>query len=531
MTPDAAHQPSESGAATVAPAPGWRRLGPAAAALLCAAAVLTGVAGYSYDDAFITYRYALNLAEEGRLAFNPGPATYGTTAPGYAVLLAGLGRVSPGSPATAIPVWGSLLGVAGLLTVPLVLLAWPTRPRRAGDGVGSRRAWLVVAAPLLVALRWNVEMLGGETLPAMGLVALGAFLLFARKVTPGREIAAGLVLAAAAMLRLDAGLAAVIFGLVVWQQRRRAQRPFPWRSFPWRLALAGTVPLALYVSGLWAWFGHVLPDTLGAKQAETVWVSGSLTAAQWAWLTRTLSTPGAVTLLSLAAAGVAALLAARAWRRPAPAAAGLWLAGHEIAYRLLGVPFAPWYHGATVTAVVLLAGFGAAALARWGFARLGVTEPPPLALSAATLALLLPVILPTVSWWASTWGQPPDPRWGVYHLVGEHIRAHSAPDDEVAAVEIGFLAYSSRRPVLDLMGLVSPGVVPAREAGALAVLVAQRRPRYILDVPLFRRQVLDGILLDGRIAGCYAAATTFPAPELMGGEVTLLERQPGPGCP
>lgn len=46
-----------------------------------------------YDDAFITYRYALNLAGGHGLVFNPGAdwePVLGTTAPGYAVLLAGL---------------------------------------------------------------------------------------------------------------------------------------------------------------------------------------------------------------------------------------------------------------------------------------------------------------------------------------------------------------------------------------------------------------------------------------------------------
>ncbi len=484
--------------------------------LAAAGAVLAGFWAFSYDDAFITFRYARTLLEEGRLAFGAQPVTYGTTAPGYAVLLAALGASG-----LAIPAWGSVLGVAGLLAVPLVLLHWRREP-------GERAAllpWLLPAGLLALGLRWNVEMLGGETLPAMGLVAIGAFLLFARETNGGREVAAGLVLAAAAVLRLDAGLACLVFGLVHWHRQCRSRR-----RFPWPLALAGAVPLALYGVGLWAYFGQVLPHTLDAKQAETIFTSASLSSAQWAWLVRTAGTAGTVSLLALAALGAMALLAARAWRRPGLAATGLWLAGHEIAYRLLGVPFAPWYHVATVTALVLLAGYGAAALARWCLGMLRSAEPSTLAVSAVTAALLMPVILPTLTWLTESWGTPPDPRWGVYHAAGEHIRAHSRPGDEVAAVEIGFLGYSSRRPVLDLMGLVSPQVVPAREAGELAALVAERRPRFILDVPLFRRHVLAGVLDHGWTERCYAPAATFPAPDAMGGEAILLERLPEAGC-
>lgn len=44
--------------------------------------------GYSVDDSFITYRYAYHLKEGFGLVFNVGEAYYGTTAAGYAVLLA-----------------------------------------------------------------------------------------------------------------------------------------------------------------------------------------------------------------------------------------------------------------------------------------------------------------------------------------------------------------------------------------------------------------------------------------------------------
>jgi hypothetical protein len=44
--------------------------------------------GYSVDDSFITYRYAYHLKEGFGLVFNVGENYYGTTAAGYAVILA-----------------------------------------------------------------------------------------------------------------------------------------------------------------------------------------------------------------------------------------------------------------------------------------------------------------------------------------------------------------------------------------------------------------------------------------------------------
>ena len=68
-------------------------IGPVLATLLLAGLavfVARGAWGYSHDDAFITYRYAENLARGHGLVYNPGEAVLGTSAPGYAAVLGGL---------------------------------------------------------------------------------------------------------------------------------------------------------------------------------------------------------------------------------------------------------------------------------------------------------------------------------------------------------------------------------------------------------------------------------------------------------
>jgi len=45
---------------------------------------------FRLDDSFITFRYAQNLAAGHGLVYNPGDTTLSTTAPLYAILLAGL---------------------------------------------------------------------------------------------------------------------------------------------------------------------------------------------------------------------------------------------------------------------------------------------------------------------------------------------------------------------------------------------------------------------------------------------------------
>jgi hypothetical protein len=170
----------------------------------------------------------------------------------------------------------------------------------------------------------------------------------------------------------------------------------------------------------------------------------------------------------------------------------LWLLAHEVAYRLLAVPFAPWYH------VQAMNGLLAAAV-------LAVTRGRPqpreggertwLALTKAAL-LLLPVLGTSAVYVIQQWGRPPDPRWDGYMEAARRIRESGGRS--VAAVEIGFLGYESGARVLDLMGLVSPEALAARKQGTLPALVARERPDYLVDVSLFQ-PVLAPILNDPAI--------------------------------
>ena len=64
------------------------------------------------DDAFITYRYAANLAQGAGLVYNVGERVLGTTTPGYAVLLGGIGFLTG---AEFIPVASRMINLIFLL--------------------------------------------------------------------------------------------------------------------------------------------------------------------------------------------------------------------------------------------------------------------------------------------------------------------------------------------------------------------------------------------------------------------------------
>jgi len=461
-----------------------------------AVAIAAGFLGYSYDDAFITYRYARNWAEGAGLVFNPGERVLGTTAPGYALLLGVLSALT----GVDAPAWGTLLAVASLAAVALVLRN-VLFDSEAPPAVRAGGPLLFAIAAFL--LQWNVEMLGAETFPILALGVTAAHLALDRD----RPLAAGLLISAAMICRLDAGLLAAILGLALWRERRR---------FPWAFALAGLLPLAAFLGWLHAELGAIVPNTMTAKQSELKLLADpSYTAREWRWLRRGLSWTGGLTLGALAL--WAAIEAIR--RRPASrlaAVLGLWLLAHEAAYRLLGVPFAPWYHVPLINGLLAAAALGALLLAS-RFLR-GVTLP-----IAGAAVLLLPILLPSAIWVARQWGHPPDPRWNGYVEAARIIRQSGG---SVAAVEIGFLGYFSEAPVLDLMGLVSPEALEARRRGNLAELVARERPDYLLDVVLFRPQVLAPILADPQIAAEYKEVAELADGRFPGSTIRVLRVTP-----
>lgn len=507
---------------------------------LLAAAVAAGLWGFSYDDSWITYRYADNWAHGRGLVFNPGEAVLGTTAPGWALALGALSRASAaaGLGGLGVPAWGTLLTVASLwwLAAALPALWLPA-------GSPLRPGLPLVLGTLALTSRWSLELLGGEAFPAAALAATAAWLaLSGPPEAVRRETLAGLAAAAAILCRLDAALAAAAIGLALWIVRRR---------FPWRFALAGMAPLLPYLAWLQIEFGAVVPNTLAAKQTEAAIAARGYGAWQWEWLERSFDTAGRWWLAALAAFGAALAvrgalaarggLAVRRGRRighgagaaPPRATAGAalaalaaWVVLHELFYRLTGVPFAPWYGVVTLVAALALGAFAAASLGGWlaAWPGVGARARKPIAVLFAAL-LALPVLLPGARFLAATWGEPPDARTRLYAAVGRHLRRHAASDARVASMEIGALAYAGDRPVLDLVGLVDPEVVEARRAGRLAEHVAAEAPEYILVPPPFLGRELGDVMRHPEIRARYAPAARFSDPEYEHDPVTLYRRR------
>ena len=391
-----------------------------------------------YDDAFITYAYARSVANGTGLTWHGVPAL-GTTSPLLALVLAAAQCLLP----LGIPVWGAILGWVSIFAIAVSLLDLGVGEGWAGAGAVA--AALLVTAPLLE------DYVGGEFLPATAAVLVAA-VVWRR----GLWLLAGILLGLAVALRPEVGLAAPLIALAAQagaspQGRLRATA---------QVALAAASCWAVWLAVLYRLAGTLLPASLAAKRAQgesllRLWPRGFHLLATLAGgapgdLVRDPGATATILLLACAAAGLVAWVRFDRRRRPFAAALLAWGPAHCLALALLGVGAYAWY--ATPLAVSF------AVLVGWAW------ELPRSSRPAVRRALRLSTIFALVA--IHVVGPGPelrlprprtDPKREAYARVAELADAYPE-GTRLAAYEVGYLGYDTRNPVIDLLGIVTPGV-------------------------------------------------------------------------
>ena len=234
----------------------WRERSATGGVALAVAAVATVAAvhmrawAFVADDAYISFRFAKNLAQEGTLAFNvaaPRELIEGYTNFLWVLVLA-LGQTLGVAPELLAP-WltqlGALAGVA--------LACGLARALRA-------QWWLLPGLLLAVSPEFMVWGQGGLETSLAAALSLGAMAAAAR----GRWRTAGVVTALAGLTRPDALLPVGLF-MVTWLIVH-GRRDWPgWR----RLLAAGALaagPLLLHMLWRHSYYGEWLPNTWQVKQ-------------------------------------------------------------------------------------------------------------------------------------------------------------------------------------------------------------------------------------------------------------------------
>jgi len=414
------------------------------------------------DDALIVLRYAHNLLVGEGWVYNHGESINAATSPLHVIVTALLGALC-GDLEIALP-----LTFVVPFAACVVMVYQLARPY--GRQAAFFAALLATFAPRLYAT------MGMET-PLVLATALGACFAF----VAGRPTLSGALCGLAVLARPDAALLAMLLAGCAARTGRGAFA---------RFGAAGVAVAAPWFAYAWLTFGSPLPSTLAMKLAQrSVHGSGPIFLhGAWSEVRRFAAVFGSTWLVVVVALLVVAalVLCVRARRHRALALFCTFAALQFGCYAIGNLPPFHWYYGPAFFAVSLAA--GVAVLEAFASGRAAVQGT---AIAAATLVVV--VAVPEVA-------RPERPH-DHYRVLGLWLRENTPADASVALAEIGIAGYHALpRPIVDMVGLVTPGGAGPIAAGDTGWWFDRHRPDYLVfhepvwtafEAPAMRRAAFE----------------------------------------
>lgn len=449
------------------------------------------------DDAFITLRYAQNLAAGHGLVYHVGEPIFALSGPLYAGLLAPF--FLAGWTPEPFLTWLAILADLGV-----IMLVFRLAARAAGDFAG------VLAAAICGLFPWQALACGqGMETQLFMLLVFGAFTCAAESRWRGAA-----VLASLAVLTRPEGLiasfllaaAAVVSG---GSARARCRAP---------VALWGAIVLS-WAAAATVIYGSPVPTSLLAKSRQSiapgVVIEYFLTGNPLLLLVWGGAMLGTVLFVRQAVREWRAVGARTPWchvsgsRWRGVGLCAAWAASYLLFF-LVGRPsfLGPWYRPPIQPALAVLAAVGVALLGERLRGR-GLRPARLCALAVLAWTLLCAAVLPRV---LATADANRRVVATLYRPMGSWVRDHTGPDDNVLTGDIGYVGYMSGRRVLDLGGLVTPGMVdylrghPTEDHIGVDLAVARRPTVFIVP----ERSMVDPRLEEPVFRDAYRLAAVFP---------------------
>jgi hypothetical protein len=406
---------------------------------------------WGLDDAWITFRYAANIAHGHGYVYNIGEKVQGTSTPLYTLYLALAGRLLG---AGAIPAVSFVSGGVFFVSAIVLLAVWLTTAR-------SPIAGFICAVGLILTERFVMIMTSGMETALYCLLIVATFWA----LTADRRVMAVLFASLAALTRLD-GLALlfIVFATISLTTRR----------LPLREAAIPIVILGSWGVFCVVYFGQMLPESFMAKQNHTGHALFS------SWMIAAL-----IRNWTLAAFFVAGVSLWRGHVKILPMLA--WFVSYTAAYCLASLPSYPWYVTPASIAELAVASCGAAAIfdfaprakyapVRWGVAAAAIE----LAAILFPGGLVLDGHVPQDVGWQQM-DEANAARFAAARRAAVTVTARNTVD----APGIGMIGWFTNARIIDPCGLVTPEMVrPFPEpffTNALAYSVAHYRPDYVFE--------------------------------------------------
>ncbi len=395
------------------------------------------------DDAFISFRYARNLAGGLGLVFNPGEIVKGISNPLWTLLLAGTTRIGLDTVATAVAL-SLACALAGVwLTFQLfdMILTAGGADHRRFTGLKALLGFGAIASlPTLFYATSGLETHGELLLLLLGSVW---HLEAVSRSEPRRHFLSMLAFLAVALMRPEGVVFLLVAAALTITNGRRDRRTRAW------IAAAVAVPVVLYTLSLavdYAYYGALVPNTYLAKPGASM----AYPAPIWRgtqYLARFFLISGLFVMLPFCAIAFA--------HRPARHACVYLssMVGAQLAFIVFVGGDVLRFNRFTVPLLPMLLAVALVGFIRWD----SVTRvrSPRLALFTAGLCVALMaglnggrVYLARSKYCLHDWMHAT-----VHRRVGEALGRALDPGASVVVNEVGAIAYESRLLCYDMIGL------------------------------------------------------------------------------
>lgn len=402
------------------------------------------ITGFVTDDAFISFRYAENLANGLGFVYNAGERVLGTTTPLWTILMAG--GLALGLPLVFFAIAISILcgGIGAVLI------------RRIGERL--ELGWAAAAAALVYAL-WPrsimAETAGMESALLTALILTGLTCAIKR-----RDLAAVISSALAALVRPEGSvlLALCLLSILVRDVRRGLISGL--------IALAILAPWVTFAS--W-YFGSPIPSSIGGKLSLYGASDQSGLFGRLSYVLA-LHTPIGITITILALIG--SFLIVR--RKPDFGVAIAFTLALIVGYAIAPTHVFFWYL-APIQPVMIVT---AIAAAKFASKRAGLTESR----SVVTVGTVLIAML-------AVWGNfamfksaasLQKQQIGIHRSLGEYLKNRVSEEAVVGAEDIGYIGYYSKCRILDRDGLVSPDAQAFNRRGDYYGVIEKYQPGWLV---------------------------------------------------
>ena len=443
------------------------------------------------DDAFITLTYSKNIALGKGFVYNHPPATFGTTTPLFALIIAALSAILPWIDIPVIAVFFTTFCWIGIVWLFVIF----------------RNEWqlnywkILVIALVFYVLGW-IKFLGMEAYLFAFLLTLSVSLFLS-----GRRLLTGFSSGLLFLTRGEGVLVLPAFLLFILIRDKKEARHVI-KTFS-KILIGFLLPTLLWFLFAYFNFGAILPNTLAAKQAQgqanflnTFFMKlVNFWLPLWFKQFEILPTVNLSWLFVLA--GFAAALRHSQWLIWIG-----WIALYILGYSILKVSTYSWYFLPVIFVLNILLSLGFIQIIEFLYKNIKNNTFRFLTISVFATISLWTLITPAP---AHGIGHRGDPRAESYINLSQWLNKNTKSDESVAYIEIGYLGYYTNNRIIDLAGLILPDIVQYISRGDFASGFWNYRPDYYIYIPDFD-WALSAIRADPRFEQEYQPVATLPGP-------------------